>query len=51
MPLYTKLPRALIAENYASSIQILGNQSAPSKLYLLLLLAHDQDWAVGMPNN
>ena len=30
---------------------ILGNPSAPSKLYLLLLLAHHQDWTVGMPNN
>ena len=30
---------------------ILRNQSAPSKLYLLLRLAHHQDWAVGMPNN
>jgi hypothetical protein len=34
---------------------LLGNQTAPSKLYLsklylLLLLAHHQDWAVGMPN-
>jgi hypothetical protein len=41
MPLFTELPRR----------EILGHQSAPSKLYLLLLLTHHQNWAVGMPNN
>src|SRR5829696_7267948 len=30
---------------------VLGNQAAPRKLFLLLLLAHYQHWAVGIPNN